>query len=235
MLGKEVIPTNFKQNLTPEELLPYNEEYYKKCLEMLEGELVVGNVDLQKEIHKIVLLQIREAQLDGKRADEQYGTNHKAFVEKIIHDCMKLRPLTIFLDKFQFPLYAFSLYLVGYAFFAFLLAAWYEYSLAEAVFIPMPYSILGLAAGGVLLVVSFISLFYRRQRAALIHQPKDQEFQYREYINYICIGLSFLIPYVILRLRITIFHVPLWVVVLIGFTGILLARQRFIATKTLPI
>lgn len=235
MLIKEVIPAQFMQNLDPEKLLPHNEKYYRQCLAYISETAYTTDAVLADEINKLVLLHIREAQLDGKRAEERFGTDISLFVEQVVTKRANLSPVEIFKKNFQFPLYAFSMYLIGYAFFAFLLAAWHGYSLTMAWLFPLPFSAIGLLLGGIILCIMYTLLFYRRQLSDLIFAPRNQKFKNMEYLNYVGIGFSFLVPYLALRLQLTNFSVQLWVVLAIGIGGVLLARRQFIATDTLPV
>lgn len=235
MFIRDVIPTNYNQKLNPEELLPYNEAYYKKCLLELDSLSESKPQAFKLEIAQLVLLQIKEAQLDGKRADEEFGVDHRLFVEKVIYKRNKLRPINIIKDRFQFPLYAFSLYLVAYAFFAFLLGAWYGHSFSETMVIPIPFSLLGVLLNFFVLVFAYVYLFYQRQKAKLLYRTSKQFTTYRDYISYSLIVVSFLAAYGLLRLRLTLYHLPLWQVLLIGSVGVILAWRRFVTTKTLPL
>lgn len=234
MLNKEVIPARYLQNLSPVELLPHNEKYYQQCKSHIKRLNHFSDKITKDEVERLVLLQIRNAQLDGKRAEERLGDNHEMFVQKIIFELEKLPPLKIFKDQFQFPLYAFSLYLIGYAFFIFLLSAWFGYTVTEALLYPVPFSGVGLVLGGAALSLLFILLFRRRQQLKLVSETNKKELRKRETLNFIGIGLSFLIPYIVLRMQIGVFHIGMWIVLIIGIAGVLLARYRFLVTNTLP-
>lgn len=234
MMNRGVIPTEYMQHLTAELLLPHNEKYYQECLTYVENIELPQKEISKEEIIKLIVLQIREAQLDGKRAEQRLGSDPDIFVQKLICERQKLLPQNILLHKFQFPLYAFSLYILGYAFFIFLLAAWLEYTLPETLLTPVPFSSVGLLLGIFSLISAFVYLFYSRQRAHLVHAPRNQYTQTVERLNYLWIGFSFTIPYLLFRLQVTVFYIDLWLVFLIGALGVLLARQRFLATGTLP-
>lgn len=235
MLNKEVIPSRFMRNLSPEELLPHNEQYFSQCKTVIESSPNLGRKISKEEVEKVVLLQIREAQLDGKRAEERLGTDHEKFVEEIIQQMKDLSPVAIFIDYFQFPLYAISLYLVGYAFFTFLLSAWFGYSLTAALFYQIPFSAVGLLLVVVSLSVLYVMLFRRKKSAKLLFKLQNAEFRNKEILNYIGIGLTFLVPYVLLRLQFTVVQFSLWFVLITGIAGVLIARQRFVATDTMPV
>lgn len=234
MLNRYVIPTRFMQQLSPEELLPHNEKYYQQCKLHIERSPELGKFISKEEVDKLVLLQIREAQLDGKRAEERLGTDHALFVERIIQDIKSLSPVTIFQERYQFPLYALSLYLIGYAFFTFLLSAWFGYSLIDAFLYPIPFSAVGMFLASIFLSVFYVLLFRRKRSAKLLFTLNSPEFRKQEFMNIVGIGMTFLIPYVILRLQITVFHVDMWLVLLVGIIGVFLAHRRFLATNTLP-
>ena len=234
MHPKEVIPARYVQKLSPEELLPHNETYYQQCQQHIEHIQGSANKISKDEVNRLVLLQIRQAQLDGKRAEERLGDDHGKLVNKIVYELEKLSPFEIFIDNYQFPLYAMSLYLIGYSFFIFLLSAWFGYTVPAALLYPVPFSSLGLLLGGGLLSVLFVLLFQRRQRFKLLSEINTKKLKKLEFLNFIGIGSTFLIPYALLRMQIGVFHISMWLVLIVGVAGVFLARYRFIATNTLP-
>lgn len=234
MLNKHVIPSRFMRNLSPEELLPHNEKYFLECRKHIEENNDLGGKLSKEEVEKLVLLQIQEAQLDGKRAEERLGTDHQKFVEQIIQQMKDLSPIAIFFDYFQFPLYALSLYLIGYSFFTFLLSAYFGYSMIAALLYQIPFSAVGMGLAAVLLSVLFVLLYRRRRSAKLLFKLNEPAFRNRELLNFIGIGCSFLVPYLCLRMNITVMQISQWQTLLIGVLGVLIARQRFMATNTLP-
>lgn len=235
MLNRGVTLTGKMHNLTPGHLLPHNEKYYQQCIAYIESTTPSEKKISKEEVTRLVLLHIRETQLDGLRAEQRLGSDAAYFVESLVKERQKLFLRNLLKDKFQFPLYAFSLYLISYAFFTFLLAAWHEYTLAESFVIPIPFSIIGLILGVGCVTAAFLTLFYRRQKDRLLCKPSQSPYHREELLNYLGIGLSFLIPYILLRLRVTLFHGDLWLVFVIGVAGVWLARYRFIATNTLPV
>lgn len=234
MINKGVIPTEYMQKLNAELLLPHNEKYYQECLDYIKRISSLQNNISKNEVVNLVLLQIQETQLDGKRAEQRLGSDPKNFVRSLIEERYRLRPINIFLDKYQFPLYAFSLYLVGYAFFIFLLGAWLEYTISETINIQVRFSLLGLLLGFLSVTIAFLFLFYNRQKLKVLRIIHNQFFLLRERLNYLWIGSSFIIPFFFFWMQIAIISIKLWMLFLIGSIGIGWARQRFIATNTLP-
>lgn len=220
MINKGVIPTEYMQKLNVELLLPHNEKYYLECLEYIKEMASLQKNISKNEIINLVLLQIQETQLDGKRAEQRLGSDPIVFVQNIIEERYRLLPSNIFLDKYQFPLYAFSLYLIAYAFFIFFLGAWLQYTVSETINIQVHFSLLGLLAGFFSVTMAFLCLFYNRQKLKLLHLSQNKFFILRERLNYLWIGSSFIIPFFFFSKQIMIISIKLWMLFLIGGIGI---------------
>lgn len=234
MLNRSVFPTEFLRNQKSEELLPHNEKYYQQCLVYIENAKTLDRRLSKEELKQLVLLQIREAQLDGKRAEQRLGDDPVMFVYRLAQERVAAMPSKLFVDYWHFALYAFMLYLVGYAFFAFLLSAWRGYLLDEAFQVLMPFSAGGLALCLLFELAGFLHLFYQRRISKLLHTDKTALQKVLQNVSYVWIAASFLWPYFLLRLDILLFQAPLWQVLFIGVAGLLVSRYRFLKTNTLP-
>lgn len=234
MLNRSVFPTDFFRNLTPEELLPHNEKYYQQCLIYIEHAKTLDRRLSKDELKQLVLLQIREAQLDGKRAEERLGDDPVMFVYRLAQERVAAMPSRLFKDYWHFALYAFSLFLVGYVFFAFLLAAWRGYTLDQAIQMTLPFSAVGLVSCLLLETVGFLYLFYQRRKAKLLHVDKTPFFYFWQKATQIAVAATFFLPYLFLRMELYVFRSTLWIVFFIGLVGLLVARYQFLKTGTLP-
>lgn len=234
MLNRSVFPTEFLRNQKPEELLPHNEKYYQQCLVYIDNAKTLDKRLSKEELKQLVFLQIREAQLDGKRAEQRLGDDPVMFVYRLAQERVAAMPSKLFIDYWHFALYAFALYLVGYVFFAFLMSAWRGYTLDEAFQVLMPFSAGGLAVCFLSELAAFLHLFYQRRISKLLHTDKTTMQKVLQNMSYALIGLSFIWPYVLLRLDVLLFQASLWKVLFVGVAGLLLSRYRFLKTNTLP-
>lgn len=234
MLNRSVFPTEFLRNQNPEELLPHNEKYYQQCVTYIENAKTLDRRISKEELKQLVLLQIREAQLDGKRAEQRLGDDPVMFVYRLAQERVAAMPSRLFIDYWHFALYAFMLYLVGYAFFAFLMSAWRGYTLDEAFRILMPFSAGGLTLCFLFELAGFLHLFYQRRISKLLHTDKTPMHKILQNGSYAWIAVSFIWPYIFLRLDVLLFQTSLWIVLLVGIVGLLVSRYRFLKTNTLP-